>query len=148
MPYSDYPAWQGIPGAGQGIQCFPFASGWIVRGGAGGALMFVPDPDQIGSAGAGTTTILAAIANLQTNLQKEITTMSQTLSQQLDTATAAVETDVAAVAAEVSQLLASMTPGTQITQAQIDRVTAIDTAMKAIPPATPVVIQPPAPATP
>jgi hypothetical protein len=140
-PYPDYPAWQGIPGAGQGIQCFPFAAGWLVRSGNSGSVIYVPDPDQIGGVGAGTTAILAAIANLRT----ELITMSGTLSDKLDAATTAIETDVATVASEVSQLLSSMTPGSQITQAQIDRLTAIDTAMKAIPPATPVVIPPPGP---
>ena len=86
----------------------------------------------------------AAIAASLSQLSKDIKTMSGTLSEQLDAATSAIETDVAAVASEVTQLLASMTPGSQVTQAQIDRLTAIDTAMKAIPPATPVVIPPPA----
>jgi len=83
------------------------------------------------------------VLGLLNAIQLEIKIMSQSLSAQLDAATAAVETDVAAVAAEVSALLASMTPGNQITQAQVARVTAIDAAMKAIPPATPVVIPAP-----
>jgi hypothetical protein len=87
--------------------------------------------------------VLDAIAQSTATIVSRIIEMSGTLSAQLDAATAAVETDVAAVAAEVSQLLASMTPGSQITQSQVDRVTAIDTALKAIPPSTPVVIPAP-----
>lgn len=77
-------------------------------------------------------------------ISREIAQMSQSLSDRLDAATAAIETDVAAVSAEVSQLLAGMTPGSTITEAQVARVEAIDAALKAIPPATPVVIPPPA----
>jgi len=61
--------------------------------------------------------------------------MSESLSQKLDDVSAAIEADVAAVSAEVAQLLAGMQPGSTVTQAQIDRLTAIDTALKAIPPA-------------
>ena len=67
--------------------------------------------------------------------------MSQTLSQQLDAATQAIRDDVAAVSAEVSQLLAGVTPGSTITQAQVDALTAIDASLKAIPAAP----TPPAP---
>ena len=63
--------------------------------------------------------------------------MSQTLSQQLDAATQAIRDDVAAVSAEVTQLLAGVTPGSTITQAQVDALTAIDASLKAIPAAPP-----------
>jgi hypothetical protein len=59
--------------------------------------------------------------------------MSQSLSQQIDAATAAIQADVAAVSAEVSALLAGVKPGSTITQAQVDALTAIDTSLKAIP---------------
>ncbi len=59
----------------------------------------------------------------------------QTLSQQLDAATAAIQADVAAVSAEVTKLLGELTPGATITQSQIDALTAIDASLKAIPPA-------------
>lgn len=68
--------------------------------------------------------------------------MSGTLSEQLDAATAAIRDDVAAVSAEVTQLLAGVTPGSTITQAQVDALTAIDASLKAIPAAAPT---PPAP---
>ncbi len=61
--------------------------------------------------------------------------MSGSLTDQLNAAIAAIQADVAAVAAEVSQLLAGMTTGDQITQAQVDALTAIDASLKAIPPA-------------
>jgi hypothetical protein len=67
-------------------------------------------------------------------LEQEIQTMSQTLSQQIDAATAAIVADVSAVSAEVGRLLASLSPGSQVTQAQVDALTAIDTSLKAIPP--------------
>ncbi len=63
--------------------------------------------------------------------------MSGSLTDQLNAAIAAIQADVAAVAAEVSQLLAGMTTGDQITQAQVDALTAIDTSLKAIPPVAP-----------
>jgi hypothetical protein len=85
-PYPDYPAWQGIPGAGQGIQCFPFAAGWLVRSGNSGGVIYVPDPDQIGGVGAGTTAILAAIANLS----EKVDIMSGTLQTSIDAMTAEV----------------------------------------------------------
>lgn len=77
--------------------------------------------------------VLTAIATLS----QKVDHMSQTLSEQLDAATAAIQADVAAVSAEVTALLASVTPGSMITQAQVDALTAIDASLKAIPPATP-----------
>ncbi len=68
---------------------------------------------------------------------KELKTMSGTLAEQLTAATVAIRQDVANVSAEVTQLLASMTPGTTITQQMVDDLTAIDTSLKAIPPAGP-----------
>ena len=79
----------------------------------------------------------AALKPILTALQ-ELKHMSQTLSQQLDAATQAIRDDVAAVSAEVTALLAEVTPGSTITQAQVDALTAIDASLKAIPPATPV----------
>jgi hypothetical protein len=63
--------------------------------------------------------------------------MSGSLSDQLDAVTQAIRDDVAAVSAEVSQLLAGVTPGATITQAQVDALTAIDQSLKAIPAANP-----------
>jgi hypothetical protein len=63
--------------------------------------------------------------------------MSGSLSAQLDAVTQAIRDDVAAVSAEVSQLLAGVTPGSTITQAQVDALTAIDASLKAIPAANP-----------
>ena len=68
---------------------------------------------------------------------ERLITMSQTLSQQLDAATQAIRDDVAAVSAEVTALLAGVTPGSTITQAQVDALTAIDQSLKAIPVAAP-----------
>ena len=68
-------------------------------------------------------------------LLEELKAMSGTLSEQLDAATAAIQADVAAVAAEVTKLLGELTPGSTITQAQVDALTAIDASLKAIPPA-------------
>ena len=82
-----------------------------------------------------TQRILDAIAALQTSVLQEIKTMSGTLSEQLDAVTAAIVADVAAVSAEVTKLLGEIVPGATITQAQVDALTAIDTSLKAIPPA-------------
>jgi len=126
---------------------FDVPGGWIYYGGPLPSPVYVADPSQWAHAPATTSPPdprLDQVLSLLQQLRQDIQTMSGTLSDKLDAATAAVETDVATVSAEVSQLLASMTPGSQITQAQIDRITAIDTAMKAIPPATPVVIPAPA----
>jgi hypothetical protein len=98
-PYPDYPAWQGIPGAGQGIQCFPFATGWLVRG-MGGGVIYVPDPDQIGGIGAGTTAILAAIANLQQELHRmsgTVTNLDQAIASLTAQVTAQTDVDTAAM---------------------------------------------------
>ncbi len=61
--------------------------------------------------------------------------MSATLSEQLDAATAAIKADVAGVSAEVTKLLGELTPGSTVTQAQVDALNAIDASLKAIPPA-------------
>lgn len=78
---------------------------------------------------------------------ERIAAMSMTLSQQLDAATQAIRDDVAAVSAEVTALLAGVTPGSTITQAQVDALNAIDASLKAIPAATPPA-QPAPPVTP
>jgi hypothetical protein len=62
-PQPPDPTWQFISGAGQGIQAFPFASGWLVRG--SGVLFFVPGIDPLSGSGTGTASILAAIADLK-----------------------------------------------------------------------------------
>lgn len=69
-----------------------------------------------------------------TNTER-LTEMGTSLSEQLDAATAAIKADVQAVSAEVTKLLAGLTPGSTITQAQVDALTAIDASLKAIPPA-------------
>ena len=74
----------------------------------------------------------AILAELAT-LNAKVDHMSQSLSAQLDAATQAIRDDVAAVSAEVTKLLAGVTPGSTITQAQVDALTAIDTSLKAIP---------------
>jgi hypothetical protein len=127
---------------GSGAPCIEVPGGWIYFGGPLNSPVLVSDPAQWARTDDSIAGRLDRILESLSNLHLELHRMSQTLSQQLDAATTAIETDVAAVATEVSQLLASMTPGSQVTQAQVDRLTAIDTAMKAIPPATPVVIPP------
>ncbi len=69
------------------------------------------------------------------SIRQEIKAMSTSLSAQLDAATQAIRDDVAAVSAEVTALLATVTPGDTITQAQVDALNAIDASLKAIPPA-------------
>lgn len=94
------------------------------------------------------TAILAQRPVLQqiVNLLQELKIMSQTVSQQLDAGLAAIgtaldelSTDLTAIAAEVTTLVAGITPGSTTTQAQADsanalaaRVTALDTAAKAV----------------
>lgn len=80
-------------------------------------------------------TEVRVIRHHQAENQKELLMSGQTLSQQLDAAIAAIQADVAAVSAEVSKLLSEVVPGSTITQAQVDALTAIDTSLKAIPPA-------------
>jgi hypothetical protein len=79
-----------------------------------------------------------------TDITQRIIAMSQSLSQQLDAVTQAIRDDVAAVSAEVGRLLGTMQPGSQITQAQVDALTAIDTSLKAIPSDTPAATPAPA----
>jgi hypothetical protein len=83
---------------------------------------YQPPPDRLG-----------VIIGLLQTLTAKVDHMSQSLSAQLDAATQAIRDDVAAVSAEVSKLLAGVTPGSTITQAQVDALTAIDTSLKAIP---------------
>lgn len=74
------------------------------------------------------------------NLSKEIQMSQSNLSAQLDAATASLKADLGTLLSEFS----GAAPGDQITQAQIDAITALDTSVKAV-------IQPPAdtpPATP
>lgn len=61
--------------------------------------------------------------------------MGTTISQKLDTVSAAIEADVGVVSTEITKLLGELTPGATVTQAQVDRLTVIDAALKAIPPA-------------
>lgn len=101
---------------------------------------------------AGLAPIVTALIGQRPVLQQivgllqELKTMSQTTSQMLDTGLAAIGTaldelsaDMTAIAAEVTTLVAGLTPGTAVTQAQVDsanalaaRVTALDQAAKAV----------------
>lgn len=73
------------------------------------------------------------------HLVRELKAMSTSLSQQLDAATQTIQTgisqlstDVSAVAAEVNALLAGVTTGSTITQAQVDKLTAIASSVTAL----------------
>lgn len=101
--------------------------------------------------------VLAAISAGVETVVQEIRTMSQTMSDKLDANEATLEADVTAmgdaVTAEIAVLTAELTPGSQITQAQLDRLAAIDAKVKALmpaavapatPPAVPPVAEPPA----
>ena len=72
-------------------------------------------------------------------LKQEIQKVSNTLSSQLDAVTASLNasltqlsTDISNVATEVSTLVAELTPGSTVTQAQIDALTAINTSIGTI----------------
>ena len=71
-----------------------------------------------------------------TELKQEIQNVSTTLSSQLDAVTASLNAsltqlsvDISSVAAEVSTLVGELTPGSTLTQAQIDALTAINTGI-------------------
>lgn len=70
-------------------------------------------------------------------IEQEIRIMSQSLSDQLNAALAAISADVDAVGAEVTALLAALQGqvGQPVTQAMVDAATNIDARLKAIPPA-------------
>jgi hypothetical protein len=100
---------------------------------------------------AGETAILAAIAELK----QEIQTMSASISSQLDALTAKFQTDIDGITAsqadlhtQITTLTGELTVGTPVTQAQIDKLAAIEAAAAAL--AAPVVVTPPVtpPATP
>ena len=97
----------------------------------------------------GVRSMRLLIMGLDKKLDKitlELRTMSENLSTQLDAALASVNSaldalsaDVSSIASEVTALVAGMTPGSTITQAQIDaanalaaRVSALDTQAKSI----------------
>lgn len=85
-----------------------------------------------GTADAGV--LQQILANTQ-----EIIVMSGTLADQLAAAQAAtaasldaISTDVTEIGADVDSLLATMTPGTTITQAMVDNATSISTRVSAV----------------
>lgn len=149
MPDSSH-TWQFIPGAGPGWQAFPFAGGWLVRGGGGGVI-FVPGPDQRGGTDAGTITILAAIADLK----QELGTMSETTQQHVDALAAQLTTMDATLKAGITsitdEIAALKTANPTVDFTALDSaVAAMGTdvaAVAAIPPAPPPPA-PPAPAAP
>lgn len=124
------------PPDSRGLFWTPVPGGWVVRSSAN--TVYVPDPEVWSDALARVVSantardLLTGITSILANTER-LLTMSQTLSQQLDAATQAIRDDVAAVSAEVTALLAGVTPGSTITQAQVDALTAIDASLKAIP---------------
>lgn len=95
-----------------------------------------PLSDETGAKMVGTPfdAILSAIYALA----KEIRTMSETISQQIDASTAAITADIAALATaigmvkdEIAALHAALIPGATVTQDQADKLAAVHTMMTA-----------------
>jgi hypothetical protein len=58
--------------------------------------------------------------------------MSQSLSQQIDAVTAALKADMDDISAKVDQILASLQPGSMVTQAQVDALNALKASADAV----------------
>jgi hypothetical protein len=91
----------------------------------------------------------AAIAAALDQLSKDFNTMSGSISDQIDALTAKFQTDMDGITAQqadlhtqITTLTAELTPGATITQAQIDKLSAIEATAATL--ATPVVVTPPA----
>lgn len=74
--------------------------------------------------------------------------MSQTVSQQIDAITAGLKADMEDIAAKVDQMIASMQPGSAVTQAQVDALAAIKTGLDAVVVKVDAATAPPAPPAP
>jgi len=86
-------------------------------------------------ADATAASILAAISKIS----KDIEHMSESLSQQIDAATAELQADLAALTTGVASLesqlaeaLGGVTAGSTVTQAQVDALTAVHTSLAAL----------------
>ena len=74
--------------------------------------------------------------------------MSTTLSQQIDAVTAALQADMADISAKVDQILASLQPGSMVTQAQVDALNALKASADAVAAKVDAAVAPPAPPAP
>jgi hypothetical protein len=148
------------------LECIAVHGGWIYHGGPLSSPVLVSDPTQwalnetnsaFGHAwrapaeceNAGK--ILAAIQQLQL----EIRTMSTTISGEIDAATASLQADLATLTTDVTHLetelaaaLAGVTPGSTVTQAQVDALTAVHTSFAALAASIPQVAPTPTPEPP
>jgi phage-related protein len=70
----------------------------------------------------------AAVTQLLTNLQKQVQTMSTTLSGQLDQITQTLAQDMSGLASDLTTIAGELTPGSTITQAQVDALNAVATS--------------------
>jgi len=120
--------------------------GWIYVGGPLTTPVVIQDP-RLWAPAPRTASILAAI----NRISLEILTMSTTLSGQLDADTAALQSDLANLTSGITSLeqqlaaaVAGLSPGSTITQAQVDGLGAIHSSFAALAASIPAA----APATP
>ena len=109
--------------------------GWIYHGGPLSHPVLVSDPSQWALNETSAGAILAAISNLQLELR----TMSTTISGELDADTTLLQGDLATLTTGITSLetqlataLAGVTPGSTVTQAQVDGLTAVHTSFAAL----------------
>lgn len=101
--------------------------GWLYQVSPGSPPVYVPDPSAWVPA-RDTAPLMAAVIALK----QEISTMSTTLSQQIDDATAKIGDDlkrltagVGTLNAELAAATSNLTPGSTVTQAQVDALNSV-----------------------
>jgi hypothetical protein len=132
-----------------GARVIAVPGAWIYYGGPLSSPVLVSDPTQWALNETNAGKILAAIQQLQL----EIRTMSTTISGEIDAATASLQADLATLTtgvthleAELAAAIAGVTPGSTITQAQVDALTAVHTSFAALAASIPQVAPAPTPA--
>lgn len=85
------------------------------------------------------------ITSLFTKLTKEIQQMSGTLEAQLQAGLTTIQSDMTTMATDLQTIVAQLTPGQQLTQADIDQLNAVVAAANSVAQSTDAIVNPPAP---
>ena len=93
------------------------------------------------------TNVLAKVNTLAIeagNLIGKVNHMSQTIPQQIDAVTAALQAEMQDIASKIDAVIAGMSAGTPVTQAQVDALTAVSTGLQAVQAKVDAAVAPPA----
>lgn len=85
---------------------------------------------------------------LLVTLTAKVDNMSQTIPQQVDALTAAMQADAADISAKLDMIIANMPVGSNVTQAQVDALAAVKTALDAAAAKADAAAAPPVPPAP